>query len=106
MEDVLYPCKRCKMRVPFKDVHYANNGKDLLCPSCYTLTVKKQLITEKHDIPSSGKSIKEKYVCVKCRYHFSYTKSEAALRCPFCGHKEVLKDDYTAEKLLKEATEY
>ena len=105
-EEALYPCKRCKNTVPFKDVHYGNNGKDLLCPSCYTLTVKKQLVTEKpvSQKSSSGRVLKEKFICVKCRYHFTHGSEGAALRCPFCGHPEVLKDDFTAEKLLDEAT--
>lgn len=105
---VTYPCKRCKITVPFKEVHYANNGRDMLCKACYDLTVKKQLVKEKpQEIPKtvSGKPLKEKYLCVKCRYNFTYAKSEAALRCPLCGHEEVLKDDYTAEKLLHEATQ-
>lgn len=103
---VTYPCKRCKVNVPFKEVRYANNGKDMLCRNCYEVTVKKQLVKVTPEIMPksiSGKPIKEKYICVKCRYHFTYGKSEAALRCPFCGHDEVLKDDYTAEKLLHEA---
>lgn len=107
MAEALYPCKRCTHSVSFKDVHYGNNGRDILCPSCYTVTIKKQLVTEKPtQVPktSSGQILKQKYVCVKCRYHFTYGKSEAALRCPFCGHAEVLKDDFTAEKLLDEVT--
>ncbi len=106
MAEALYPCKRCNYSVPFKDVHYGNNGRDILCPSCFTLTVKRQLVKEKPahpEITNSGKILKQKYVCVKCRYHFVYGKSEATLRCPFCGHTELLKDDFTAEKLLDEA---
>ena len=106
---VTYPCKRCKARVAFRDVHYSNNGKDMLCQKCYDVTVKKQIVMEKpKDVQKtiSGKNLKEKYVCVKCRYNFTYIPSQATLRCPFCGHAEVLKDDYTAEKLLKEATDW
>ena len=105
---VTYPCKRCKAQVLFKDVRYANNGRDMICNSCHEFTIKKQIVKEKPGEVQktiSGKNLKEKYVCVKCRYNFTYIPSQAALRCPFCGHAEVLKDDYTAEKLLKEATE-
>ncbi|MEK6920246.1 MAG: hypothetical protein AABX82_00060 [Nanoarchaeota archaeon] len=106
---VTYPCKRCKAQVAFKDVHYANNGRDTLCTLCYEVTIKKQTLTEKpKEIQKtiSGKSMKEKYVCVKCRYNFMYSLSEAVLRCPLCSNTEVLKDDYNAEKLLKEAMEW
>ncbi|MFA6888576.1 MAG: hypothetical protein WC254_03700 [Candidatus Woesearchaeota archaeon] len=107
-EEAIYPCKRCKVSIAFKDVRYGNNGKDLLCPSCYSLTVKKQLVSDKlTDVKktSSGKILKQKFICVKCRYHFTHGSEEAALRCPFCSHTEVLKDDFTAEKLLSEVTD-
>ncbi len=105
---VTYPCKRCKIQVSFKEVHYANNGRDVLCTTCYEVTVRKQMVKDKpKEVQKtiSGKNLKEKYVCVKCRYNFTYIPSEATLRCPYCSHPEVLKDDYTAEKLLKEAME-
>lgn len=105
---VTYTCKRCNRKVAFKYVHYNNNGKDLLCVDCYTTTVKKQLVSDKQTEVQktiSGKVAKEKYLCTKCRYHFMYKQSEAALQCPNCGHREVLKDNYNAEKLLQEAIE-
>ena len=108
MSAVTYPCKRCKAQVAFKDVHYSNNGKDMLCTMCYEVTIKKQTVKDKPaDVQKtiSGKNLKEKYLCVKCRYNFSYQPSEAALRCPFCGNLEVLKDDYNADKLLKESVD-
>lgn len=108
MSIVTYPCKRCKAEIPFKDVHYANNGKDMICGKCYNFTVRKQLVNDKDaelQKTVSGKTIKEKYLCTKCRYNFTYALSEAALRCPLCSSPEVLKDDYNAQKLLQEAME-
>ncbi len=108
MSAVTYPCKRCKAQVSFKEVHYANNGRDMLCTMCYEVTIKKQTVAAKpKEVQKtiSGKAAKEKYLCVKCRYNFTYGPSAATLRCPFCGYDEVLKDDYDAEKLLREAIE-
>jgi DNA-directed RNA polymerase subunit RPC12/RpoP len=104
----LYACTRCQKNVSFKDVRYKNNGKDLICVSCHDAVVKKQTVSEKpHEVQTTvtGKIVKEKYICTKCRYNFTYKPSHAALMCPYCSCKEVLKDDYNAEKLLKEAIE-
>ncbi len=108
MSIVTYPCKRCKTEIPFKSVHYANNGKDMICEKCYDLSVRKQLVNDKDaelQKTVSGRNLKEKYLCIKCRYNFTYAPSEAALRCPLCSSPEVLKDDYNAQKLLQEAME-
>ncbi len=103
---VLYQCTRCNKKVSFKGIRYRNSGKELICTECYTTTIKKQLVVEKPlevQKTMTGKVVKEKYICMKCNYNFTYKPSEAALRCPLCGHAEVLKDDYNAEKLLNEA---
>ncbi|PIN80351.1 hypothetical protein COV16_01010 [Candidatus Woesearchaeota archaeon CG10_big_fil_rev_8_21_14_0_10_34_8] len=103
-----YPCKRCNKKVSFKEVRYSNNGSDLICALCYDATIKKQLVSDKSQEVQktpAGKPVKDKYICVKCRYGFKYKSSEAVLKCPNCGCAEVLKDDYNADKLLKEAVE-
>ncbi len=105
---VLYSCKRCNRKVSFKEIRYNDNGKDLICEQCYTAVVKKQQVSEKPKEAQktvSGKTLKEKYVCGKCKYKFTYKPSEADLRCSYCGSTNVLKDDYNAEKFLQEAVE-
>ena len=105
----VYPCKRCNKNISFKEVRYKNNGKDLICKDCYDIVVNKKLVSDNpkpEQKTLEGDTAKKRFMCFKCRYNFTYKPSRAKLRCPNCGREELLKNNYTASRLLKEAEEW
>ena len=97
----LYTCALCKQEFPFGDVKYTDDGRKIVCSSCYGRH--KKDLERKNKIEE--KSIKEeaiKVACNKCRYRFTLKKSSKQI-CPYCGGDDFsLYENYTAQKFIDE----
>ncbi len=102
----LYMCSACKGKLEFENVRYSNDGKRIVCKDCYSRVGKSQkketkVMPQKDSLPDSIKLI-----CIKCRYKFSLKrKPEIRVICPYCGGNQLMKDDITADKLIKEVSQ-
>lgn len=102
----LYMCSECKGKFKFEDVRYSSDGKKVICKDCYS-RVKNQGKNEvKVVLPNETVSDYVKLICTNCRYKFSLRKkSRFNLICPYCGGNQLIKDDITADKLIRELSQ-
>lgn len=42
-----------------------------------------------------------KYYCTKCNFRFQTDSSSLPTRCPYCGEKEVLNKEESAEQIVE-----
>ncbi|MFH2028348.1 MAG: hypothetical protein ABIJ08_04380 [Nanoarchaeota archaeon] len=100
--DGLYQCGSCKKKFKFEDIRYASDGKRLVCKTCFH-PVKKE--TTKY-VSDDDKEERIRVICVNCRYKFSIKKKLTSKPiCPYCGKGNLMKDQTTAENILKDISE-
>ena len=93
--DITLTCVRCKGRFPSSEMHYAPNGKDLMCKQCYEIakqarkqeTDKTEVIIK--EIPKSNDIIE--YICTSCNYKFKKKLGQKVLKCPYCNSPNIEK---------------
>jgi len=99
----LYTCSVCREDFQFKNIRYSPDGKKIVCTECYNrgLRSAKSQKTAANPLPETIK-----LMCVDCRYKFIWRPaSPIKLMCPYCGKNRLIKDEITAEKLIKEVSE-
>lgn len=103
-----YICDGCKGKFRFKEIRYSSDGKRVVCKDCYSKgAMKNQKKKETSEVlPNKNISDSVKLICMNCRYKFSLRKkSRFSLICPYCGGKQLMKDDITADKLIEEVSQ-
>lgn len=102
-----YMCGECKGKFDFEDIKYGMDGKRIICKDCYIKAGKDSKNKETKTVsPNGGMPDSVKLICVDCRYKFSLRKkSRFNLICPYCGSKNLMKDDITADKLIEEVSQ-
>src|SRR6187549_2101870 len=78
-------CSRCKKDLPFDQVRYLPNGKDVSCVTCLGIVQR-----ERHDLDRIDER-QYTYQCVDCRYQFRRSAIHSPRGCPQCGSKKLLK---------------
>jgi LSD1 subclass zinc finger protein len=83
-----YLCTRCKAKTPFNQVRYDKNQK-LVCFTCLGFLEKEEKRKERM---SASDYAKLHFICMKCRYKFSFTKgSRRAVGCPYCQSTQLMQ---------------
>jgi DNA-directed RNA polymerase subunit RPC12/RpoP len=86
--DAQYQCTRCKAKMPFSQVRYDRNQK-LVCYTCLGILEKEQ---QAKDRMSAQDFAKVNFICMKCRFKFSFTKgSHRKLACPYCQGTQLMQ---------------
>jgi hypothetical protein len=101
-----YMCAVCRKNFAFEDIRYSNDGKRILCLSCYGQAPKNNKTTKIIISENKKQCDESKFICVNCRYKFSLKKStKIALVCPYCGKDKIAKDESkSAAELVDEAS--
>lgn len=100
-----YNCNLCRKSVPFEKVRYFNDGKRLICLDCYDKLAKEnkarvEQVKKEEAVAKKVDSMKVK--CMHCSYKFNLKAiPRTGVRCPYCGGEDVMRDDTTADMLLK-----
>lgn len=104
MASASYMCCTCKGKFGFEEIRYSNDGKRIVCKSCYDRFIK--TAKKEEGIPVKNVlSDSRKFICVNCKYKFSLKRKPAGrVMCPYCGGNQLMKDDITAEKLIQEVS--
>ncbi len=107
MPDGEYVCKKCSTKVPLSNIRYDSNGKDLICTSCFSSKTKEPIKAReapKKKTPQIGDHVK--VICTECRYKFAVrVGSNIKLRCPYCSGTRLVKDETSANDIIKEVSE-
>lgn len=109
-----YTCAICKLEFQFEGLKYSKNGKRIICLNCYdritkadNLAVKTESEKKKKDKiqqPAASESIG--VICMDCNYKFSLKKpSKIKLMCPYCGKNRLVRDNTTADEMIKEVSQ-
>ncbi len=95
-------CERCRKAVPAASVKYVQKGVDskiILCADC---RAKNPSFAESIKSAAKKESMKQRYLCTRCKYNFKYSlNSQSVLKCPYCG-----KDDRLSEMQPMSADEF
>lgn len=95
---MILTCVRCGGRFPSSEMHYAPNGKDLMCKACYEAAKQaRQQSTKKtkiiiKDMPKNKDMIE--YICTSCNYRFKRKAGQKVTRCPYCNSTNI--EEYKA----------
>ncbi len=81
----LLRCSRCKKDLPFDQVKYLPNGRDVACVACLGIVQR-----ERHELDRIDER-KYTYQCVDCRYQFRRNALNTPRGCPQCGSKRLIK---------------
>ena len=85
----LYTCSKCKKEFNFGNIKY-DLDKALICVQCLE---KMEQLEKKERLKSEKQEQQEavKFICVSCRFKFSFKKgSPNALKCPNCGKTKLM----------------
>jgi LSD1 subclass zinc finger protein len=86
--NVEYQCTRCKGKFPFNQIRYDRNQK-LVCFTCLGILEKEQ---QQKDRMSAQDFVKLHFICMNCRFKFSFTKgSQKKLKCPYCNGTQLMQ---------------
>lgn len=99
----LYTCSLCKKDFDFREIRYASDGKRIVCLDCFKSMgkIEKQK-TEEGTLEVPSKKDEVGLFCIGCGYRFQFKKSSRGkLMCPYCGGENLIKDETTAEMLIR-----
>lgn len=111
-----YLCTICKGKFGSENIRYSTDGKSLICADCFESLAEAEMQPQQEK--AATKKMKSnadfnnepdfvKVICVDCRYKFKLKKkSKAAIKCPYCGKSNLMKDETTAQRLVEEAGRY
>lgn len=87
MSNPLYQCSKCKKEFNFSNIKY-NEGHVLLCLDCFK---KRPLVPLVMEEPKSKDPVKDRYICLECRFKFKVTRGIGQkLKCPFCSKTKLM----------------
>ncbi|MBI2651122.1 hypothetical protein HYX01_01505 [Candidatus Woesearchaeota archaeon] len=103
-----YLCTLCKGKFSIEGIRYNSEGK-VVCVNCSTQSFKQESPTIREDKESFSANPNPDVVpviCIDCRYKFSIRKnSRVRIACPYCGKKNLIRDDTTADELIKQVSQ-
>ena len=106
MQLSIFKCIRCKNHIKKEDLRYDLEGKNYMCKQCLhqVITYYNAKDLRDKEVPMVITSDKIRLICYDCRYKFSVGKdSRLATVCPYCAGHKLLKDEFSIEKVLKDA---
>lgn len=107
LPDTSYQCSLCKKEFKFSDIRYTDDGKRIVCQSCYAKPISKEYRVDRKSQLANKSDSKDviKYFCPDCRYRFTFKKDSKVSRiCPYCGEGRIIEDKMTADELVAEAS--
>ncbi len=83
-KEIQLRCSRCLQLAPLADMHYAKDGKRLVCTACETLR------WERLSAPAPRRVRGTPYRCTRCGFSFRRV-SLTPRHCPYCGKASVVR---------------